>query len=779
MTMRNRRNSFPQRRIPNIESMEARNLLASDMMLNDAPEAAVEIGAAAGEEQLNPPIVVEDTDVVHGAWIRLDDGVLNVRGTDDDDLINISEISSEHFALGNNSIQNGPLMPPVKAFSIDLHRRPLIKVTMISASISETAMFDKSLVQTILVSGRAGDDYVHNATGLPSTVYGGDGDDTLHGGFSDDMLFGQGGNDNLYGKAGNDVLHGDNLRQSYSGHTPTINDHRPGGNDRLFGGAGYDYMHGGKGDDYLDGGTEADQLFGNNGHDTLLGRGGDDFLFGQLGEDNAYGFFGIDTIWGGEDDDNLWGGGDDDFIQGHGGNDVLYGHTGIDTLNGGPDDDYISGGLHDDTLHGSSGNDILSGNAGNDILYGGANFDRLYGGFGDDVLYGQGDQDFLYGDEFQHSYTGEIQSGLINDHRGGDDQLFGGSGPDVLHGGGGDDLLSGGTGQDHLYGNDGNDTLRGDQMNDHLYGQVGNDNLYGGGNDDSLNGGIGNDGLYGGSGVDQLRGGSGDDRFLVLNDVNVPIKIFGITIGYTQTTADTIRDFHSTDAKINFEHGEERTLNFSGGLWAEIDGGTFTPGEIEQVDMALADLHHQVGNTSLLKQKGGAEITFERLGAQTDGNFNIKGVNSGGTMALLDSSFDDTQENLAESVFHEIGHYWDNENDHWDAWKAISRWNLGPVPGQSTETTDGMWYYNVDSTFAREYGRTNPREDFATYFAKVMMDDNGLDYSGSGHSAAKEEFMDDFFASLRTTGLSYKILRLNGNRLAAGPGSGPVLGFSS
>ena len=42
-------------------------------------------------------------------------------------------------------------------------------------------------------------------------------------------------------------------------------------------------------------------------------------------------------------------------------------------------------------------------------------------------------------------------------------------------------------------------------------------------------------------------------------------------------------------------------------------------------------------------------------------------------------------------------------------------------------------------------------EDFATYFAKVMMEDNGMTYnggSGGGTSAAKEQFMDDFFASL-------------------------------
>ena len=68
-----------------------------------------------------------------------------------------------------------------------------------------------------------------------------------------------------------------------------------------------------------------------------------------------------------------------------------------------------------------------------------------------------------------------------------------------------------------------------------------------------------------------------------------------------------------------------------------------------------------------------------------------------------------------------------------------------------TESTDGDWWYQSSATFARNYGRTNPMEDFATYFAKVMMEDNGMDYnegSGGGSVASKDAFFDAFFASL-------------------------------
>ena len=67
-----------------------------------------------------------------------------------------------------------------------------------------------------------------------------------------------------------------------------------------------------------------------------------------------------------------------------------------------------------------------------------------------------------------------------------------------------------------------------------------------------------------------------------------------------------------------------------------------------------------------------------------------------------------------------------------------------------TLSDDGDWYYEDDATFARDYGRTNPMEDFATYFTKVMMEKNDLNFSGAnqGTDQMKEDFVDEFFASL-------------------------------
>ena len=105
-------------------------------------------------------------------------------------------------------------------------------------------------------------------------------------------------------------------------------------------------------------------------------------------------------------------------------------------------------------------------------------------------------------------------------NRGGNDNLFAGSGPAVLHGGPGDDQLTarntgarlyGDAGNDLLLGGDGDDTLEGGPGNDRLRGGGGADRLFGGDGDDDLEGGSGIDTLEGGAGNDLLKGGDGDD----------------------------------------------------------------------------------------------------------------------------------------------------------------------------------------------------------------------------------------------------------------------------
>lgn len=63
-------------------------------------------------------------------------------------------------------------------------------------------------VSGIFAWGGAGFDTITNATGLPSTLDGGPGNDILQGGSGPDTLAGQTGNDFLFGGAGDDLLSG-------------------------------------------------------------------------------------------------------------------------------------------------------------------------------------------------------------------------------------------------------------------------------------------------------------------------------------------------------------------------------------------------------------------------------------------------------------------------------------------------------------------------------------------------------------------------------------------
>lgn len=376
-----------------------------------------------------------------------------------------------------------------------------------------------------------------------------------------------------------------------------------------------------------------------------------------------------------------------------------------------------------------------------DIVYvGSGNSDTLISWVGRDMtVYGLGGADTLLTDN-------------------GNDRIFGGAGNDYINAYGGNDIVDGGSGNDTIRGGTGDDILRGQSGNDQIIGGAGDDSLYGGADNDDLRGDSGDDGLFGGTGRDRLEGGQDDDRFLVFSEND-------FWTGPKAKNADIV-DRTSNDALIHFQNAPAQRVDFSAGRWARFDSGTFTSEEVENVDKALKDLHTKTANTRLLKKADGGEIVFERLGSQIDGNFGVGGINKGGSrITLVDNSFSD-QDWLEQVVFHEIGHNWDDENARWSEWQNISGWtyffwvmpwddvaDMSPGEGGMDEGNPymGRWWYNNDAKFAREYGRFDPMEDFATYFAKVMMDDTGGNYDDGGDgrtSKAKGKFMKEFFDSL-------------------------------
>ncbi len=421
------------------------------------------------------------------------------------------------------------------------------------------------------------------------------------------------------------------------------------------------------------------EAHGDEGSDWLEGGSGDDELRGGKGDDTVLGNGGTDTLYGGPD------------------NDLIEGNARADTVYGGKGDDTINGGNADDELHGGEGNDSISGGKGNDQMYGDP--DTAEEG-GMDTLLGEAGEDTLYG-------------GLLGDRlEGGEDpdELWGEDGPDVILGGAGDDQAWGGQGGDILEGNNGSDTLRGGD---------GPDRVYGGGSDDELYGGPGKDGLWGAAGTDTLTGGDGADRFL-MHEV--------------KDEFDVITTIADVDVVVAFANGDEETLKgvtYAAAVWSD--------DEVIEVDAAFAEMVQRTGNNTLLRRKSGKELTFHRVGAVIDVRENIDdpffaaGWNSNnGNITLADSTFI-SAEFTHQTVFHEIAHNWDDENDEWGDWKDLSGWQRGGLFGL------GEWQHDADAVFARDYGETNPLEDFATSFAAVFMFDMGETYSGEGAISSLEE----------------------------------------
>jgi uncharacterized delta-60 repeat protein len=200
--------------------------------------------------------------------------------------------------------------------------------------------FSPGLVKRMTVNAGSGNDTVDlKAMFVPTTIYGGAGNDTLTGGSAADRIFGGAGDDRLFGRAGNDILKGED------------------GNDRLDGGTGGDDLSGGFGYDTLDYGARTKALY------IGLGTFADD---GEAGEhDNARSD--NEVVIGGSGNDTIIGTSAANLFYGNGGDDQLYGRGGDDILVGGAGHNRLSGEDGNDTLYAKNGlSDVIDGGAGTD-----------------------------------------------------------------------------------------------------------------------------------------------------------------------------------------------------------------------------------------------------------------------------------------------------------------------------------------------------------------------------------------------------------------------------
>ena len=330
-----------------------------------------------------------------------------------------------------------------------------------------------------------------------------------------------------------------------------------GGNDTLYGNGGSDILIGGVGDDVISGDDGGDVILGDNGvvvrtdpdaaddndiyttnaatggNDTINGGAGNDIILGGYGNDGIIGWTGDDIILG--DNGKVIRNGADEVerIQtmdpASGGADTLYGNDGNDILIGGSSGDAVYGGAGNDVILGDNGvvirkpdagskNDIYStdlGIGGDDNLNGQEGDDIIIGGPGNDQLTGELGNDILVGDQayIQRSESDVVERiatrqyiTAIDGATSIDYPADGGS--DHLYGNEGDDFILGGAGADYLYGNDGKDVILGDNGVVVRTDPNANDSndIYS--TEAAIGGG---DALDGGAGNDFILGGAGGD----------------------------------------------------------------------------------------------------------------------------------------------------------------------------------------------------------------------------------------------------------------------------
>ncbi|MCA9185253.1 MAG: calcium-binding protein [Pirellulaceae bacterium] len=395
------------------------------------------------------------------------------------------------------------------------------------------------------------------------------------------------------------------------------------------------------------------------------------------------------------------------------------------------------------------------------------------------------------GQSLQRFFSKSVINSIRVDALGGDDVVsnttnvrmdaFGGSGKDQLSGGKANDLLDGGTGDDELKGGDGNDTLIGGANSDKLSGEGGNDVLKGGSGVDYLVGGSGDDSLYGGSSVDYLYGQSGDDGLYGGGSSDWMWAGSGQDrVLRDEGSSDRVYNTSSDDTTIWFKNTNQTTTSFSGlgNQTSTYGAGSWTDTAVENVDRALAELHHATGNVRLLETSTGGGLTFYRQGSWiSDSNggttgSSVLGWNSGNGSITLTTASMNNVDRLMQTVIHEVGHNWDSpsENSSVQTFRDLSGWmNSDRILTRSKyggfyvtfndtglDASDNWWHRMGAKNFVRNYGRTNPFEDFATSFAAFFMGDNyrvdttvpGSSVGGPAAAPNKMKYMESFVDSL-------------------------------
>jgi Ca2+-binding RTX toxin-like protein len=425
----------------------------------------------------------------------------------------------------------------------------------------DTGDGDLSTLDLILTT----DNVIPVAGGIDE-ISGGEANDTILGGDDGDFIY---GDDTLLGSSssppGEDILVGDQGEIVFeSGILIRIKT-----TDTVPADGGVDVIEGNEMDDIIAGGVAGDTLEGATGDDIIIGDegqlkfnlatggGGDDdpttldlieTINAALGDsDTIYGNQGEDIILGGTAGDDIYGATGDDLILGDSGKVIMPGevidmvHTtdpavgGDDTIEGNTGADIILGGAASDDIWGNDADDVILGDngkitmpdevidliettdpaiGGEDEIEGNDGFDIIFGGAEGDYLWGNSDDDLIIGDNGK-----VIMPDAVIDFVQTTDPAIGGE--DTIEGNTGDDLILGGAEGDDIWGNEGDDVIIGDNGNITMPDEVidlifttdpaigGSDTIEGNLDEDMVFGGADGDFIWGNDHKDILIGDNG------------------------------------------------------------------------------------------------------------------------------------------------------------------------------------------------------------------------------------------------------------------------------
>ncbi|MGD9816715.1 MAG: calcium-binding protein [Hyphomonadaceae bacterium] len=329
-----------------------------------------------------------------------------------------------------------------------------------------------------------------------------------------------------YGLPSVPAMTGD-MRAALQAHAAAVQDHAAAAafaSDHVWYWTGVGATNGGSGAS-----SGADQFAGVHSADTAHGLDGDDVLRGRGGADALYGDGGNDTLDGGQGADTLDGGAGTDtatYASSNTGVTVNL-RTGAGSGGDAQGDTYALienaiGSAFADTFVSSAAANTFTGGAGRDTI--------SYAGSSAGVIV--------------HMAAGLTWDGSVNDVISGIENMIGGGGNDQLWGDAGDNLIDGGVGgADVLAGFGGFDTVSYansatgviiDMGSSLTWDGVVNDQLH------AFHGAIGsahNDDFRGTGGVDVLDGGAGQDLYLGNDDADTFVFRAG------QANGDTVVDF--------------------------------------------------------------------------------------------------------------------------------------------------------------------------------------------------------------------------------------------